>query len=660
MEKIKFIKHTDEEIHNNIDFLQLLAKQYPTIQATSSEIINLNSILSLPKGTEHFLSDIHGEYKMFTHIINSASGVVKRKINEIFADKLSEKEINQLATLIYFPEEKIKLVKDKSDNINEWYYSTIIHLIEVSKSASTKFTRSKMRKYLPKEFAYIIEELMNDARSVNKQDFYKGILDTIIEIKRAQEFIIALAELIRKIVIDRLHIIGDIYDRGPSAVKVMNTLVNHHSVDIQWGNHDILWIGAAMGIEANIANLLRIATRYANCSTVETDYGISLSPLVSFALREYKHDKCEVFTPKLDDDVETQDVDVDLIKKMHKAISVIQFKLEGQIIKRNSSFNMESRLLLDKIDGDTILINGVVHALKDSNFPTIDKDDPYKLTAEEQDVIDRLQKNFMLSEKLQDHIGFMINKGSMYLPYNSNLLFHGCIPLDDDGAFSEFKINDKVYKGKSLLDKFDFIVRELFYNNSDNIEQHRDYVWYLWCGEFSPLFGKKEMTTFERYFIPDKKTHVEGRNAYYKLRDNEAIINKILVEFNLSIDNSYIINGHVPVKVLDGETPIFAGGKLIVIDGGLSKVYQKQTGIAGYTLIYNSYNMLLVAHKPFDESLTTIDNDEDIISDQIFLQNNKTRIKVGETDIGGKLRKDIRELNMLLSAYKKGFVKETF
>jgi len=659
MKKTKFIKYSDKEVLEKIDFLELLAKQYPNIQSASSEIINLNSILSLPKGTEHFLSDIHGEYKMFTHILNSASGVVKRKIKEIYEGILGEEEINQLATLIYYPEEKIKLIKAKVFNINTWYYTTIIYLIEISKSASTKFTRSKMRKYLPKEFAYIIEELMNNDRTSNKEGFYKGILDTIIDIGRAEDFIIALSSLIRKIVIDRLHIIGDIFDRGPRAAKVMDTLVNHHSVDIQWGNHDTLWIGAAIGIYANIANLLRISTRYDNCATIETGYGISLTPLVSFAFKTYDNDNCDVFMPKLDKKSTKSDFEINLLKKMHKAITVIQFKLEAKIINRNPSFNMQSRLLLDKIDGDEIMINNKRYKLKDNNFPTIDKNNPYKLTEEEEFVIKQLKHNFMYSKKLQDHIKFLIDNGSMYLSYNSNLLYHGCIPLDDDGNFSKFSIGDKTYSGKSLFDKFDSIIKRAYSNRKNEEQSLNDLVWYLWCGKFSPLFGKKEMTTFERYFIEDKSTHEEGRNAYYNLRDDEIIINKILKEFGLKLEGSYIINGHVPVKVLEGETPIFGNGKLIVIDGGLSKTYQKVTGIAGYTLIYNSYNMLLVAHKPFEKDKNSIENDEDIISDKIFLQNNKTRKTVGETDIGNNIRKKISKLDILLTAYRKGIIKES-
>ncbi len=658
MTRIEFKKFFDKDISDKLQYLQLLSRYYPNIVSASSEIINLNAILSLPKGTEHFMSDIHGAYENFTHILNSASGVVKRKINEIFVETISEKEKNALANLIYYPEEKLKIVKRTTENLDEWYYTTIIRLIEISKSASTKFTRSKMRQYLPVEFAYIIEELMNDRFDINKNDFYEGILQTIINIDRADDFIVALSSLIRKIVIDRLHIIGDIFDRGPDAVKVMDEIVNHHSVDIQWGNHDILWIGAAMGIEANIANLLRIAIRYDNCSTLEQGYGISLTPLVTFAVTAYKNDECNSFGIKFEDEITKSDSEIEILKKMHKAIAVIQFKLEGQIIKNNPCLKMDSRLLLDKISGDEIVIKDKIYKLNDTNFPTIDNNNPYELTKEEKRLVEKLKKNFASSKKLEEHTAFLINNGSMYLTYNSNLLYHGCIPLDKNGEFLSFEILGEQYKGKHLLDKCDSIVREAFYDraNEDNI--NRDFVWYLWCGAFSPLFGKREMTTFERYFIDDKSTHSEGRNAYYDMRDNEEIVDKILLEFGLPITGSHIVNGHVPVKAKEGETPIFANGKLIVIDGGLSKAYQKVTGIAGYTLIYNSYNMLLVAHKPMPSKFVLLENDEDYICDKIFLQDNKTRKRVGETDLGVKIKLRIDDLNLLLIAYKKGFIKE--
>ncbi|MFL0196681.1 fructose-1,6-bisphosphatase [Clostridium sp. WILCCON 0269] len=648
-------------IEKDLRYLKLLSKEYSTISTASTEIINLQAILNLPKATEHFISDIHGEYESFTHMLRNASGVIKRKIDDVFGDSLREEQKAAMATLVYYPERKIELIKEKEDNLEDWYRITLYQLIELCRDVSAKYTRSKVRKALPEDFSYIIEELLNKQDGTDKQAYYSGIIKTIIEIDRAPEVIIAISNVIQRLVVDRLHIIGDIYDRGPGAEIIMDALMKHHSVDIQWGNHDVLWMGAASGCEACVANVLRISLRYANLNTIEDGYGINLLPLATFALEFYQDDPCERFIPKALDK-EISENELYLLAKMHKAIAIMQFKLEGQIIKRRPEFKMEDRLLLDKIDVEKWEINiyGHTYKLNDTNFPTIDWNSPYKLTAREEEIIEKLTNSFVNSEKLQRHIRFLYSKGSMYLIYNSNLLYHGCIPLNEDGSLKEVKIGKINYSGKELLDRYDRVARDAFFfkYNTYNKKYGMDMMWYMWCGEDSPVFGKIRMTTFERYFISDKASHYEQKNCYYEYRDNEEACRNILKEFNLSPDTSHIINGHIPVKTKEGESPIKANGRLLVIDGGFCKAYQPETGIAGYTLIYNSYGLLLTSHEPFSAIKNAIEEDKDILSSTVILEHAAKRKRVMDTDVGAKIRKQVADLEKLLIAYRKGLIKE--
>ncbi|MBE6052557.1 MAG: fructose-1,6-bisphosphatase [Clostridium sartagoforme] len=639
-------------------YLRLLSKHYPSIAEASTEIINLEAILNLPKGTEHFLSDVHGEYEPFIHVLRNGSGVVKRKIEDIFGNSLMESEKKSLATLVYYPEQKLEIVLKEEKNIGDWYKITLYRLIELCRFVSSKYTRSKVRKALPKDFSYVIEELLHEqVREIDKQQYYDKIITTIIEINRANEFIIALSKLIQRLVIDRLHILGDIYDRGPRPDIILDTLINYHSVDIQWGNHDILWMGAAAGSRVCMANVLRISARYSNLDIIEDIYGINMLPLATFALKYYKEDPCKNFIPKEHDN----NCEIDLIAKMHKAISIIQFKLEYEVISRNPEFKMEHRLLLDKIDFEngTIEINDKTYELNDSSFPTIDRYNPFKLTKEEEILIEKIESSFLNSEKLQRHISFLFEKGTIYLKYNDNLLFHGCIPLNKDKSFARMKIQGRDYKGKELLDKFESLAREGYFSKRDTKEKEygMDIMWYLWTGSKSSLFGKEEMTTFERYFINDKFSHIEQKNVYYKFRDSEEVCNSILREFDIEPSEGRIINGHVPVKNISGESPIKANGKLIVIDGGFSKAYRRHTGIAGYTLIYNSYGLQLVAHEPFDSTEEAIVKEKDILSTTMIVEKKLERKRVVDTDIGVELQKQIKDLKMLLTAYRKGLIK---
>lgn len=649
-------------IEKDLRYLQLLAKQYPSISIASTEIINLQAILNLPKGTEHFITDVHGENESFTHMRRNASGVIKRKIDDVFGNSLREEEKSKLATLVYYPEQKLEIIKQTENNLEDWFKITLYQLIQLCKNICSKYTRSKVRKALPKDFAYIIEELLHEQDDrVDKQAYYNGIIKTIIDIHRASEFIITICNVIQRLVVDRLHIIGDIYDRGPGADIIMEALMNHHSVDIQWGNHDILWMGAAAGCEACICNVLRISLRYANLRTIEDGYGINLLPLATFAMEFYGEDMCEGFTPKtLDKNISENELI--LLAQMHKAISLLQFKIEGQIIKRHPEFQMDDRLLLDKIDIEKgeIDLDGEKYKLNDTSFPTIDWSDPYQLSEREKDLIEKLTRSFVNSEKLQRHIKFLYSKGSMYLIYNSNLLFHGCIPLNEDGSFKEVKIGNIKYSGKALLDRVDRAARDsYFFKNNTQVKKYgMDLMWFLWCGPDSPVFGKDRMTTFERYFIDDKSTHYENKNYYYKYRDNEKVIESILEEFKLDPNTSHIINGHIPVKTKEGESPIKANGKLLVIDGGFCKAYQPQTGIAGYTLIYNSYGLLLTSHGPFSAIKNAVKEDNDILSSTVILEHVVRRKRVADTDKGAELRKQIADLEKLLIAYRKGLIKE--
>lgn len=651
-----------ETYDENIKYLKLLARQYPTIAKASTEIINLAAILNLPKGTEHFLADLHGEYEPFVHVLRNGSGAVKIKIEEVFGNSLMDCEKKSLATLVYYPEQKLEIVLKEENDINDWYKINLYRLIELCRHTSSKYTRSKVRKALPKDFSYIIEELLHEEADNNdKQDYYDGIINTIIEIERAKEFIIAISNLIQRLVIDRLHIIGDIYDRGPRPDIIIDTLMDYHSVDIQWGNHDILWMGAASGNTTCIANVLRIAARYSNLDVIEDIYGINLLPLATFALKYYKGDICTAFIPKNNDETGHATSEIELISKMHKAITIIQFKLEYEIIKRRPEFKMGHRLLLDKInykDG-TITLNDITYELNDRNFPTINPNNPFELTSEEKKLIDKLQISFINSDKLQKHVLFLFNKGKIYLKYNSNLLFHGCIPLNRDKTFKCMIINGQEYKGKKLLDKFHSLAREGYFNNRGSEEKlyGMDIMWYLWNGACSSLFGKEDMTTFERYFIKDKITHKEKKNPYYDFRDTEEMCNLIFEEFSLNPSESRIINGHVPVKNKFGESPIKANGKLIVIDGGFAKAYRSQTGLAGYTLTYNSYGLQLISHQPFKSIEDAFSKETDILSSRKIVEK-LDRKKVGDTDVGNELKNQIKDLKLLLRAYRKGLINE--
>lgn len=653
----------DKDIDKCIKYLKLLSKQYSTINEAATEIINLKAILNLPKGTEHFLSDIHGEYEQFVHVLKNASGVIRREIDDIFGNRLMQKDKRSLATLIYYPEQKLDIILKQQKNIDDWYRITLYRLVEVCRNVSSKYTRSKVRKALPKDFAYIIEELLHEEPyGVDKQEYYDEIINTIIDIDRARDFIIEISKLIQRLVIDRLHIIGDIFDRGPGADIIMDKLEEYHSVDIEWGNHDIVWMGAAAGSVVCMANVIRNSARYANLSTIEDSYGINLLPLATFAVEFYGDDACEKFLPKIETDKNYTVKEIQLIAKMHKAIAIIQFKLEGEIIKRHPEFKMEHRLLLNNIDFEkgTIQLYGKEYKLNDNRFPTINKENPYKLLKEEVELVEKLKSSFMNSEKLNRHVRFLFSHGSLYLKFNSNLLYHGCIPLNDDGSFREVTIGNKKYSGKALLDKLDMSAREGFFYEASlkHKKAAADMIWYLWTGPFSPLFGKEKMTTFERYFIDESETHYERKDPYYFHRNDAEVCSKILCEFGLNPNESHIINGHVPVKKKDGEDPVKADGKLIVIDGGFSKAYHSKTGIAGYTLIYDSFGLQLVSHELFESTEKAIEEEKDILSSSVIFERGVKRKSVGDTDIGNELKGQLHELKLLLLAYRKGLIKE--
>lgn len=642
-------------------YLERLSQLYPTIAKASTEIINLQAILNLPKGTEHFLTDIHGEYEAFSHVLKNGSGSVRRKIDEVFGNTLSSKDKQALATLIYYPKEKVERVKKTEDNMEDWYKITLYRLIEVCKCSASKYTRSKVRKALPKEFAYVIEELITEKSEVSdKESYYNAIISTIIQIGRADVFIVALSELIQRLVVDHLHIVGDIFDRGPGPHVIMDKLRKYHSVDIQWGNHDVLWMGAAAGQRGCIANVIRICARYGNLDIIEDGYGINLLPLASFALHTYRKDPCECFLLKGDreysDEYEKQ-IDI----KMHKAISIIQFKVEGQIIEKNPAFHMEDRNLLHHInyENGTIEIEGKQYKLKDGNFPTVDPQNPYMLSPEEEDIMARLEKAFLNCEKLQKHMRFLLNKGGLYKVYNGNLLYHGCVPLNEDGSFRTVYIYGKPYKGKSLYEILESYVRKGFYAlDEQEKERGRDMMWYIWLHENSPLFGKDKMATFERYFLEEKELHKEKKNPYYTLLEKEEVVNHIMDEFGLNKKEAHIINGHVPVKFKNGENPVKCNGRVLVIDGGFSKAYQKETGIAGYTLIYNSHGIILSSHEPFESTESAIEEESDIYSRSIVVQKMQERKLVGDTDIGKDLKEQICDLEELLESYRSGRIAE--
>ena len=645
----------------NEKYLKQLSKQFPNRAAVSTEIVNLSAILNLPKGTEHYMTDIHGEYEQFTHVLRNGSGSVRRKIDEVFGDNLVERDKRQLATLVYYPEEKMRLILSEKDiDEEEWYNVTLHRLIKLTKKASSKYTRSKVRKALPKDFAYIMEELMSDRSEIADQEGYYGeIFREIIKIGRAKELVVAFCELIRRLTVDHLHIIGDIYDRGPAPHLVMEDLMKFKNIDIQWGNHDVVWMGAAAGNPACVATVLRICARYGNLDILEQGYGISALPLVRFAMKAYANDECQAFPIKYSTDHYDQ-ADEKLDMKIHKAISIIQFKVEGQMIMRHPEYKMDNRMLLDKIDRKkgTVKIKGVDYKLLDPVFPTVDPKNPYELTEEEKEVMDKMQQAFINSEKLQRHVEFLYEKGSLYKLFNGQLLFHGCVPLNEDGTFMEVTLEGKTYKGKALYDKLDKMLREAYYDRDMTKPTTSDIHYYGWLNAGSPVFGKDQMATFERQYLTEKEPQAEILNPYYKLQENEEVINNILKEFGLEGDDAHIVNGHVPVKQIKGESPVRCKGKLLSIDGGFSKPYQKTTGIAGYTLTYNSYGMVLVAHQPFKSMMDAVEKETDVHSNKILEERVFKRKLVKDTDVGRQLKEDIKDLEELLDAYKKGLLPE--
>lgn len=640
-------------------YLKLLSKEYKNVTEVTEEIINLKAILNLPKGTEVFLSDIHGEYAPFTHILNNGAGIIKSKIEETFENRITEKERNTLATLIYYPKEKLKLIKKEADNLDEWYSITLYRLVEVARKVSSKYTRSKVRKAINSGFEYIIDELLHSQadNQKDKEKYYKEIIKTIIELEQADSFIIAISDLIKQMAIDHLHIIGDIYDRGRHPDLVMEKLMNFHSLDIQWGNHDILWMGAGCGNKANIATVVRICARYNNIGILEDSYGINIRPLATFALEKYADDECTNFMPKVFDYNKYDNSDKNNIAKIHKAITIIQFKLEGQMIKKHPEYHLDDRLLLDKmnIEKGIVKIQGKEYEINDNNFPTINEKDPYKLTEEEQEVIDRLAESFEHSSSLNRHINYLYNKGEMYTIFNNNLLFHGCIPVDEDGELEEVEFLGKKLKGKKYFDEINETVNKVFAKKQPNLI---DLMWFLWISPKSPFFGKDKMATYESYFVKDKAMSKEEKSPYYKYSENEDFCIKILKEFGLEGEDSHILNGHMPVKVKNGESPIKANGKLLVIDGGLAKSFREKTGNAGYILTYNSNGLLLSQNKPFESVEKAITEEKDIISEIIVKETNGIRKRVSDTDIGTKLKREIADLEDLICAYKNGTVKE--
>ena len=636
-------------------YLDLLSQKFDSAEKLATEIINLESILELPKGTEHFVSDLHGEYESFQHVLRNGSGNVRAKINDIFENKLSQQEIDDLAALVYYPEEKLKLVKNNFDSIgklNVWYITTIERLIELITYCSSKYTRSKLRKALPEQFVYIIEELLYKSNEFhNKKPYYETLVNQIIELEQSDDLIIGLSYTVQRLVVDHLHVVGDIYDRGPKPDKIMDTLINYHSVDIQWGNHDVLWIGAYAGSKVCLANLLRICARYDNLDIIEDAYGINLRPLLTLAEKYYDAEN-PAFKPKKrpDKDASLTKREESQITKIHQAIAMIQFKLEMPIIKRRPSFEMEERLVLEKIDYDNneITVYGKTYPLKDTCFQTVDRNNPAKLLPEEEEVVDKLLLSFQQSEKLRRHMSFLMREGKLYLPYNGNLLIHGCIPVDENGEMESFEIEGEQLSGRELLDVFEYHVRIAFDHKEITDDISTDLVWYLWTGKYSSLFGKRAMTTFERYFIEDKASHKEEKNPYYHLREDVDMIRKMLKDFGLNPDEGRIINGHTPVKEIDGEDPIKADGKMLVIDGGFSKAYQSTTGIAGYTLLYNSFGMQLVAHQEFNTKEKVLSDGSDELSVKRVVDEELQRKKIKDTNVGKELQDQIDILKILM------------
>lgn len=652
-------------IEEDMRYLQLLSQSFPTVAEASTEIINLQAILNLPKGTEHFLADIHGEYEAFIHVLKNASGNIKRKVNELFGNTLRESEKRELCTLIYYPAQKLELVKHNETDIDDWYHITLHQLVAVCRDVSSKYTRSKVRKSLPADFSYIIQELLHEhTEDHDKTAYVNVIVDTIISTGRADDFIIAIANVIQRLAIDSLHILGDIFDRGPGAHIIMDTMRKYHSWDMQWGNHDILWMGAAAGNDACICNVIRLSLRYGNLPTLEEGYGINLVPLATFAMETYKNDPCTEFIPKTSGGASQLDEKtLRLTAQMHKAIAVIQFKVESQIIAKHPKWKMNDRCLFEHVDyqNGTIKLQGKTYKMSSCSFPTINPAAPSELSPEEKVLIGKLHHSFSVCEKLHKHIRVMLQHGCMYGIYNNNLLFHASCPLNEDGSLKEVEIYPgKKYSGRALMHHTGMQIRTAFQQDSAPEERDYaiDYFLYLWCGPDSPLFDKSKMATFERYFIADKETHVEEKGYYFKLRDDEEVIDHILDAFGVVGSNRHIINGHVPVRTLKGENPIKANGKLMVIDGGFSKAYHNETGIAGYTLVYHSRGFQLVQHEPFTSTEDAIQRGTDIKSTTQIVEMSNRRMLVADTDIGVELRKQIDDLEELLYAYRHGYIKE--
>lgn len=650
-----------ESEYNKQKYLKLLSKEYRNIHEVAEEIINLQAIINLPKGTEMFLSDIHGEYEPFVHILNNGGGIIKSKIDDIFGESITKKERATLATLIYYPEEKLKLMKQEVEDLEEWYAITLYHLIEVAKKVSSKYTRSKVRKAINNGFEYVIDELLHSqaGNEKDKERYYKAIIKTIIDLEQAEDFIIAISDLIKRMAIDHLHIIGDIYDRGKHPDLVIEKLKKFHSIDMQWGNHDICWMGASCGNKASIATVIRNCARYNNIGILEDGYGINIRPLSTFALETYRNDACLNFMPKVYDDNKYDNRDKATIAKIHKAITVIQFKLEGQLIKKHPEYHLENRLLLDKMNlkKGYVILEGRKYELTDTNFPTLNFDDVYALSEEEEEVVERLCESFKHSQKLSEHMQFIYQKGELYTIFNSNLLFHACIPMEKDGSFKEVEFLGKKVNGKAYFDLVNETIKEVYFNG-DKQENLLDIMWFLWISPDSPFFGKSKMATFESYFIKDKETHKEEKNPYYYLSAQEEICDKVLKEFGLQDKEAHIVNGHIPVKAKDGESPMRANGKLLVIDGGFAKSYQEKTGNAGYILTYNSYGLLLSQNKPFESVEKAIKEERDIISEIIVKKTGVIRKTVGDTDIGKRLKNEIEDLTELLKFYQSGQLKQ--
>ncbi|MBR6736213.1 MAG: fructose-1,6-bisphosphatase [Oscillospiraceae bacterium] len=643
---------------NEKALLKMMSKQFPTVQSVCTEIINLEAILALPKGTEHFISDLHGEYEAVTHILNNASGIIKEKIDELFSGEVTSEERAELATLIYYPVEKLDMLKKKyAANLDEWYFLTLVRMTQVCRKVASKYSRSKVRKALPEEFAYILDELLHaEPGDVNKEDYYNRIFDTIITIGRADAFIESMAKVVKTLIVDKLHVLGDIYDRGPGAQHIMYKLKQHHSVDFVWGNHDMLWIGAAAGNEACIANMLNVSLSYANVDTIENGYGISLRPLMAFA--EATYGDSMVYKPKVIEEGKIGLNDVGLVAKLRKAAAILQFKLEGQTIMRHPEYGMDDRRVLECVDYEngTLTVYGNTYPLKDNDFPTIDPQNPYELTKGERDLLDALKDSFKRSERLQSDIRFLIDNGGIYRVANGNLLMHGCLPVNEDCTPMAFSFGGREYAGKELLDYCDRMVRTGYYGTPGSKEQLDgvDMMWWLWCGREAPLFGKTRMTTFERLLVADKDSHHEPKNAFYRRVNDHALVDLIVDEFDLDPNDSHIIVGHIPVKSKSGENPVRCGGRILMIDGGFCKAYQPETGIAGYTLVYNSYGMRIISHEAFSTIGEAVEKNSDIVSISNVIETMRKRRLIGDTDNGRELKEQINVLKRLLAAYRSG------